>query len=119
MTGKPHRLKAFAIAVGLWALPPMGALVVAHLPITENTRETLILQMLLPLVLVASVPLQVVDVLGPHGLAEPASMYLPRWAVGALSCISLLLSIVMFYAGVLALLRWAERRRLAPGSGGR
>ena len=56
------------------------ALSVARLPIPEGTREDAARLLLSPLLLVSRALFRVVDILGPQGRAEPASMYLPPWA---------------------------------------
>jgi hypothetical protein len=54
---------------------------------------------------------RLIDFLGPQGLAEPASMYLPGWAVWSLVATSVILTSLLVFAAWLSLFRWVQSDR--------
>jgi hypothetical protein len=86
------------------------AFIVGRLPVSEEWRQSLLSVILWPLLVIGRSLQALVDRLGPQGLSEPASMYLPPWGVWCLILTSGLLLVATLFAGALAVLTWQERR---------
>ena len=91
-------------------------------PLPEAQKEGLVPALgflLWPVRLVAAGLTWLIDVVGPQGLAEPASMYLPGWAVWSLVAVSIVLTVSVAFATWLTFFRWVQSHRQdghAPGA---
>jgi hypothetical protein len=83
---------------------------------SEELKKALVLFLFWPLRAILWALMGLVDVLGPQGLAEPASMYLPAWAAWGLFGLSVTLVLGLFYGVALAILWWIERRQARKAS---
>jgi hypothetical protein len=80
-------------------------------PLPEGTKERLVTALALllwPVRFVAAGLTRLIDLIGPQGLAEPASMYLPGWAVWSLVALSIGLASSLLFVAWLALFRWVQ-----------
>jgi hypothetical protein len=115
MATGPNRatnLRDLGFAVGCFALMPISAYTVRFWPISEQDGEAVVLALFLPLRVVMWGVFGLVDLLGPQGRAEPASMYLPRWAGWSLVVLSCLVLLALLFGVARGAMWWAGRRRI-------
>jgi hypothetical protein len=93
------------MAMTCWALMYVAAFTSWRLPLQEGLKEDLILGILWPVQMMSALVMGAVDRLGPQGRAEPASMYLPTWAVGSLFALSNVLLIAALFAVTYTIVR--------------
>lgn len=105
------RVIAFVFAAGCCVAMFLVSALVKLLPISDGLKEGLVRATLLPLILIARALAFLVDALGPRGLSEPASMYLPGWAIYSLGVLSAVLFVALLYGAALAILSWTERHK--------
>jgi hypothetical protein len=84
--------------------------VIKLLPISDALKETWLRAVFLPLILIARALAFLVDALGPRNLSEPASLYLPGWAMQALGVVSVVILVALLFGAALAIFSWAERK---------
>lgn len=108
----PDRRKALAFAVGVCAGMFLSAFLVSHSPLPEAERESAVGWVLSPLTLITGAISRLVDLAGPGGGIEPASMQLPPWATWLIVALALVALITVLFFSSMAFQDW-RRRQLA------
>lgn len=91
--------KDLLVGAGMCFVMLAMAALVSQLPIANELGERLAMILLWPLFAITRILGRLVDVLGPDGRAEPASSYLPPWAVHSLAIVSVAL-LWLFCSGI-------------------
>ena len=116
--GQTNVKRALIFAIGFCSAVFLLAFGVSRAPLSDETRETLIMAILWPLLSVMHAATGVVDSLGPKGRAEPASMYLPQWAGWVILVMSLLFLAASLFSGAFIALSWWGKRQAPHTPGG-
>lgn len=80
-------------------------------PFSQDLRETLGLAVLLPIRLFARFTEWAVNCIGPSDRSEPASHYLPQWAVHLLVVLSVVLFVATLFSIFFAAFSWIEQAK--------
>ncbi len=93
---------ALVAALVCGSVPPVLALTVTLLPLDEDLKERLATILLSRIRLFTGALVWLVDRVGPSGMAEPASMYLPHWAAIGLGVLAVALAYFVLFCGIYA-----------------
>ena len=105
-----EKRKALVFAVGVVVSMLLFAFSLSRSPLPEPQKEVAVRWVLSPLLMITGAIVWLVDLAGPGGRAEPASMYLPAWANWLIVALAGVVLLSLLFASGMSFQSWRRRQ---------